>query len=370
MGKTRGKSGRPTDFTQDKKDEIYDRYKDTFKTGIPGKASSFWTGVKNEFGLPASVTPNSIYVAMSKKHKIQFPTDPISSDVGAEQLNESSSFQEIEESIADSSEVSTEVKDNTNSRKKFQISISMLVWNRIRPETVMYHDPKHKNKHRKYRVLQPGSWTCILAQQIARQHKNITCKWAFERCKVYDDGEHYVVISGHCVTCKAKLDGYLKNKPESPVRTILFQVEASNIDDELHKVVDVQRTVRVTGDFARRIYEKDEPASVTRRNMLKKATGMFQAPTERVLSAPAIRSGKYRLRQLDLLHDCPITALNILKLEVYPTWIQHIGLNPFFVMYGCPDQRSMYKVLRKKNKFVSVSCDATGGVAHKIGILI
>lgn len=99
---------------------------------------------------------------MSKKHKIQFPTDPKSSDVGTEHLNESSSFQEIEESIADSTEVSTEVTDNTNSRKKFQISISILIWNQIRPESVMYHDPKHKinNENTEYcnLVLGPVFW--------------------------------------------------------------------------------------------------------------------------------------------------------------------------------------------------------------------
>lgn len=252
---------------------------------------------------------------------------------------------------------------------KFQITLSRLVWNRIQPEKWLYRDQESAKNQRNYSVLKSGAWTSIIAQQIARQQKHIHCKWTFKRSKVYEHGRHFITISGSCVTCKASLTGYLKDKPESPEKLIRFNFEAKNIDQEIHKDAKEQRNVRIGGDFANDIYGRDEPASATRRHLLSKSTSMFQDPIDRVLTAPAIRSGKYRLRQLNLLHDCPITSLNILKMEVYRNWIQNIGLNPFYVIYSYPEQIALLKAHKRKQKKIEVSCDATGGVANKIGIV-
>lgn len=328
--------------------------------GVPTKRSTFWADVKRDFELPASVTPESIYTAMLLKYRTEHPA------------KEESIPNEINSSIEGNENEKEKEKENVSSELKpkpikFSIHLSLQIWNRIRPEKMFYQDSKTKKQHRQYRVLKPGAWTGVIAQQIARQQKDIQCKWTFKRGKVYENGKHYIEIQAHCVTCKAELSGYLTNKPESPVKIIRVQFEVRNMNLNIHAETKQQRTVRVNGDFAQQIYANDQPACVTRRNMLRKAAGMFENPVDRILSAASIRSGKYRLRQLELLHDCPITSLNILKLEVFPNHIQNIGLNPFHVMYGSPDQVTMYKICKRKNKIISVSCDATGGVADKIG---
>lgn len=47
--------------------------------------------------------------------------------------------------------------------------------------------------------------------------------------------------------------------------------------------------------------------------------------------------------------------------------IQRIGLDPFYVLYCTPEQQKLFHAYHKKNKLFKVSCDATGGLVHKIG---
>lgn len=241
------------------------------------------------------------------------------------------------------------------------------VWNRIKPVTKVYDCKKHAGRQRKYAVLKPGAWTSVLSSQIARQKRKIPCRWAFKKGSVSEHGRCYITVIGSCITCKATLVGNLNEKPISPIKILKFQFKATNINKDIHNGTKQQKTIRVGGEFAESIYNQKEPASVTRRRMFHETANMFQEPIERILTGQAIRSGKYRLRQLGLLHECPITSLKLLKSTIFNGWIRDIGYDPFHVIYCSTKQVALYKVYKRKNKVVIVSVDATGKVADKIG---
>lgn len=115
----------------------------------------------------------------------------------------------------------------------FKINISAISWNRVKPERELYHrilDREHRKQNRKYHVLQRGVCTHILSREIARQRKDIVCKWSFKRAKVYVNGDKYVTGSGQYVTCDAELEDFLRNKPKSPIKMIQFNFKAFGID--------------------------------------------------------------------------------------------------------------------------------------------
>lgn len=46
--------------------------------------------------------------------------------------------------------------------------------------------------------------------------------------------------------------------------------------------------------------------------------------------------------------------------------IHLIAQDPFSCIYTSPDQIKLFKAYKKKNRFTKVSCDASGGVAHRL----
>lgn len=86
------------------------------------------------------------------------------------------------------------------------------------------------------------------------------------------------------------------------------------------------------------------------------------------MTANAIRCAKYRQRNKEKMSTCPITALTYLKSSnLFINCIQHSGFDPFFVFYCTPEQKKIFHAFNTKNKLLKVSCDATGGLVHKIG---
>lgn len=100
--------------------------------------------------------------------------------------------------------------------------------------------------------------------------------------------------------------------------------------------------------------------------MLCEAVDLFETPKGRIPTANAIRCSQYRERMNNHLDECPIKALEILKLSFYDKWIRWIGHDPFHVIYANTDQEVLYKIYKRKDKQTLVSCDATGGIVRKI----
>lgn len=279
---------------------------------------------------------------------------------------------ESNDSIGSTSNDSCENVQVPGCSKKFYINISAMNWQRITPVEKVYHrvaDNEHRKLDRSYNILPPGVWTYVLSRAIARERKDVPCRWTFKRGKVYDDGVKYIIVAAKCGTCNAILNGYLKNKPESPNKIIRFEFEALQIDYLLHEQNKHQKNLRIGGEASRSLCAEQGPATRVRRNLLT-ATEMFEPPIERVPSANAIRCSRYRLRKQEELDDCPMKALQMLKQSFFSKWIRAIGLDPFFCTYSNTDQVILYKVYKRKNKLTTLSCDATGNVVRKIGMFV
>lgn len=173
-----------------------------------------------------------------------------------------------------------------------------------------------------------------------------------------------------CITCEATLNGYVEKKPTPETNSVRFDFEVSHIDGKLHEQHKRQTNVKIGGEASQTLSAAQGPATRISRSLLNAATDeLFDVPTERIPTPNAIRCTRYRARKMDELDECPMKALQILKQSYYTKWIRGIGLDPFFCMYANTDQVILYKVYKKKNALTSISCDATGSVVRKIGIL-
>lgn len=104
---------------------------------------------------------------------------------------------------------------------------------------------------------------------------------------------------------------------------------------------------------------------------MSKATTIFKRPRGRIVTANAIRCGRYRRNEKQKLSPCVYTSLEYLKWSSkYMNTIHDIGKDPFFVSYSTPDQLKLYTAYKKKNKFTKMSGDSTGGMVRKLGNVI
>lgn len=327
-------------------------------------SDKIWENLKYKYELRADVTTKAIYTAALEFFKAKGVLQS-ETYLNSEILNESNEKDESNESDQSVCDF------NSKNAIRFKITLSAKAWSYIKPEREEYQrnfDGKHMNPIRKYYVLKRGSWTCALAEQIAKNRNDIPCRWTFKRGKAYNSGEFYIKVSGECITCAATLVGILRQKPETPSKSITFEFELEGLDLNKHSS-QKQKSIRLGGDFSQDIYEAPGTSIMKRRNAIKRATTLCAYPVERVPTSNAIRCGKYRLRKFDRLDDCPIKAIQFLKLSDFGQCIRSIGYNPFYTMYLTNDQIVMYNIYKRKKKSTIVSCDATGGIAHKIGML-
>lgn len=363
--------GRPTSFTQEKKDEIFEKYADFFRDNkkVPPKTDQIWLKIKEDHKLPKSVTPNAIYSAMLKKFNLIVAIEKKDQSIESNESNKSNtSIQSMNGSKSD---------NNNENEIEFKIKMSSNTWERMKPVGITYKrnddDGKGRRKDdRKYKVLKEGVWTYSLSRAIAKQRKDVPCRWCFKRCKVFTSeyAEKYITVHGYCNTCKAQLNGHIKNKPKDDAVFVDFYIKISKIDYVKHDQCKLQPNVKIDGRTAQSIYGSEESygqaAAIQRRLLRQSVDGMFEAPTERVPTKNAIRCTQYRQRKLTQIDPCPIKSIEMLKLSYHNDWIQMIGCNPFYVSYVNTDTRVLYNVIKKKKKKLTIFCDATGGIAKRI----
>lgn len=251
---------------------------------------------------------------------------------------------------------------------KFYVQFSSKQWNTIKPVEKSYARNQKGSKKtgvRKYQTLQSGLWTDLFSKEIAKR-RDVPCEFAFINNKVYSTGETFIKIQGKCSLCKSHLVAVIKDEPEEdePVKVLvkIYGIEARRHSKKIAKV-------KVTSKIAEKLYAQKKPATVVRRNLLKKSAQMFRAPTGRIMSANAVRCGQYRQRKKQKLDSCPFTALTYLKSSnKYKNCIQRINYDPLAVFYATPEQIKLYQEYKKRNPITTVSCDATGGLTHKLGM--
>lgn len=303
-----------------------------------------------------------------KTNKLKFAEKTIENAAEVENVSIETSF-ETSDTTLDVSNTSNDksVKKNT---KKMKIQISSKVWRTIAPvetSNSRKHEGSHKTGVRKYITLEPGLWTNVFANEISKHH-DIPCKWIFKRNKCYQSGEKFLAVNAKCNACKASLVGVMRKKPDKD--------EHSNIDIVIHDInledhKKLTKNVKLTNRAARNLYLQNKNATVIRRNLLKETTEMFTALTNKIMTANAIRCAQYRERMTQKMSECPLQSLAFLKVSnLYMDCIQRIGLDPFFVFYCTPEQKKLFQAFLKRNEEYEVSCDASGGVTHKIGIIL
>lgn len=172
-------------------------------------------------------------------------------------------------SSSDSSQTETDQSLVVPKLIKFKIELSAKVWEAINPVTKIYSRKNEQNPSvRSYKVLKPGVWSNLMIDHVTKKRRDIPCAWAFETNKCYVDGVNFLTFSAKCTMCCSILSGMLKNEPE--------ESEPVNIDIEIH-ALDLSRhdgvetkNVRVGGVYAKNLYGMKKPASVIRRDLLRK----------------------------------------------------------------------------------------------------
>lgn len=361
-------AGRPkakATFDLENKSEID---KDTFLSSdgklLPPKHET-WATFRTKHNVNKS--EKAIYTAAAKWLKEK--KNPII----AEENNEKNiSVETTLDSDKSASEVDDDSSENDCTEKKcaknITIKISSKVWNTIKPKEIKCDRKKegsHKTGIRKYITLEPGLWTNVFASEISK-HDEIPCSWSFKRNKCYLSGEKYLEFEAKCNTCRAVLVGVVKKKPDEEDESVKINIQIFDIKLDQHK--NEAKKVRLTSRVAQKLYTQNKNASTIRRNLLKESTNMFIEPTSRTMTANAVRCFKYRERKKGKISDCPLESLQFLKAShLFMNCIQRIGNDPFFVFYCTPEQVKLFHEYKKKNKQLKVSCDATGGIVHKIG---
>lgn len=251
---------------------------------------------------------------------------------------------------------------------RFSISLSLEVWRTIEPVPFEQkrNESTHKTKSRVYLQLTPGLWTNVLIEKISQHRIKNPCTWSFKRAKVLMEGSVYIKISAKCKTCGALLIGKVYDIPKTDDNYVNFKFIVRDFSEEKHSKKRVN--VRSGGSRANEIFSSDKKASVLKREIIKTSGAqMFEPDKGRVISENAIRAGQHRKRKMNKLSSNPVHSLELLKRShAFGPMIRWLGVDPFFVMYGSPNQFLLYNTYTKFNAYAKITCDATGSIVHKL----
>lgn len=271
---------------------------------------------------------------------------------------------EVDEEIENIEPLKSE--SSADNKIKFNIEILPKIWQVISPVRMNYNrNCDEEDATRTYNVLQQGVWCELLQDEINRRYPNIPCMFSFKTNKVYLRGENYITVDAKCKTCNAHLVGYVEDEPGEN-DSVFFEFRLFNINLTKHTKKNT-KTVNLNKHQARKLYKSKKPAVVIKRKRTDESMKIFEKPIGRQPSLAAIRSGRYRYRLKNKLSYDPIRAIEYVKeSRKYARTISSIGLNPFHTIYTSPDQLKIYKEYCK-NSYVKIMCDASGGVANKLG---
>lgn len=251
----------------------------------------------------------------------------------------------------------------------FTISLSKEAWKIIEPHDTEHkrHDKSHKTNTRTYPELKHGVWTDVLVDKIAAHRIKNPCTWSFKRAKVTPNGKKYIDIFATCTTCDSNLFGEVSEEPKKDCDEVKFKFIVRGFNKETHDTT-ARKSVRVGGLKAKEIFSSKQPASRIKRDLIKSSGAeMFEPEKGRTINENAIRAGQTRMRQKDKLSQDPIRSLQFLKAShTFGAMIHGIGLDPFYIMYGSPNQFMLFDAYVKNNTYTEMAGDASGQFVHKL----
>jgi len=223
---------------------------------------------------------------------------------------------DVHEETSFSSELDETSCDEPKRSVKFTIELSAKVWETIKPVTVLYSRKNKVNAKddgvRCYDVLRPGVWTNVIVDHVTKARRDIPCVWTFENNKCHRDGAIYIRLKASCKMCSAILNGIIKDEPEEDEPVIII-FEITSLDLACHNNVE-PANVKIGGEYAKKLSNKREPATVIRRSLLRKRANIFERPYGRVPSANALRCAKSAKRK-----DVPLSVEGIKLFESIDT---------------------------------------------------
>jgi len=154
----------------------------------------------------SSITPKHVYTILNENRSGM--KDYILHIFNINKTGELNQSEVVDDSSFNLSNIST--TENIT----FSLVISNDVWKDIKLIRKTYCN-------RKYVLLQSGKWTHVFAAKIWEQ-KKIPCAFLFKYAKIFKSSEYakYYARLAVCTECKAKLSGYLSQKPKKDVDVI------------------------------------------------------------------------------------------------------------------------------------------------------
>lgn len=240
----------------------------------------------------------------------------------------------------------------------FDVKLTEEEWQTIHPISKVYKDNARSSKT--YTKLKKG-WTDLLSRVIFKTTK-LPCAYTFKYAKVFPEGI-YLKIHGICNECETYINGHCIEKP-TPGTGITITIETLNTCGIPH---DKKRALK--GDIRKEVGQHllmKKPRQYRHEAVCDLSFGDPEPPylprkaTLRKVKENATNEHLKVEKTLD-----PIESLYDLKYNgKYVGYIQSIGKDPFYCIYGSPMQLAIYKTLLRKHGKILI--DATGSLVKSI----
>jgi len=261
------------------------------------------------------------------------------------------------------SDVSEQFEDNLLS---FNITLTAQEWTNIyQPTDQYYKRSDNKNRYRAYSILKPNIWTPIMHTHLVEQTR-LSCPIIYKRAKIYNEGNIYMDIIGHCPTCQSNLKGILNNKPDSADARVI--INFSYVGD--FKFCMSEKKRQLTGEqkenVIKKMVEQGQSATYVRRNLAKSLMNFGEQEPSHLPSANALRVLKCKTIKQGLHNEDPIIALFIMKgISPFNEAIHDIGYDRFFLHYWTTTELHIYRNYAKTTHIPIITIDATGGIVQR-----
>lgn len=239
--------------------------------------------------------------------------------------------------------------------------ISAEKWHGIRPEEKCYGK-------RIYWKLRAG-WSDVIAEAIWVQHQ-IDCVFCFKNRSVYRSAIacQFLTFFGHCVECKATINGNLLKEPVKAVDVVLT-CRIVGINSGMHSE---KKRRHLKGERRRKMaaamIDGRKDAVILRREeagRLKK----FGGKNPPILPSTAVlRKAKEQrlLTKYDLkFSNSALNLYNSSQNGKYAGCIHFIGLLKFNCIYWTPEQAQIYLTRCRNNRNATLALDATDGIVKR-----
>lgn len=211
------------------------RQNEIFSNGqIVPPSHKVWTLLKNDLTRKSyTITEKAIYSAALRWHNstknVVLPQ--------AEPVNE---FEISVNSTSSNSLNSSDDASKNSQVLKCTIKLEHSVWKTIEPTEATYLRKDTLKGVRKYAVLQPGVWSNVIADAIAKQLLT-PCTWAFKTNKCYTDR---ITFSAKCTTCSSNLFGSI-DQFASEKQQVKINIEIHGMNTRRHEIRS--KNVKIVG---------------------------------------------------------------------------------------------------------------------------